>query len=147
MENILNKDITELLPHRKPFLFIDRVITLEGENKIIVEKKIKKDEQYLEGHFPGNPIVPGVLLVESMAQASGIIMAHNKGIAQDIYFLSRITDMKFTQPVLPGDTLIIKAEIIGCFDQIAKTHVCCEVSGRIVAEGELILAKKKEGNK
>lgn len=147
MENLLNKDITELLPHRKPFLFIDKVIALEGENKIVAEKKIKKEEQYLEGHFPGNPIVPGVLLVESMAQASGIITAYNKGTAQDIYFLSRITEMKFTQPVLPGDTLIIKAEIIGSFDQMAKTHVCCEVNGKIVAEGELILAKKKEGKK
>lgn len=145
MENLLNKNITELLPHRKPFLFLDRIISIEGKNKIIAEKKVSKDEDYLKGHFPGNPIVPGVLIVESMAQASGIISAFNMGEIRNIYFLSRISDLKFKQPVLPGDTLVIKAEIIGQFDQAVKTSVCCEVNGKTVAEGELILTKQEGG--
>lgn len=145
MENLLNKNITELLPHRKPFLFIDRIISIEGTNKIVAEKKINKKEDYLKGHFPGNPIVPGVLIIESMAQASGIISAYNSGELRDIYFLSRVSDVKFNHPVLPGDTLIIKVEILGRFDRAIKTHVCCEVNGKIVAEGELVLAKKEGG--
>lgn len=146
MENLLNKNITELLPHRDPFLFIDKVIALVGDRKIIAEKNIKMDEEYLKGHFPGNPIMPGVLIVESMAQASGIIVAYNKGATQSIYFLTRISDMKFVQPVLPGDVLTVNAEITGCFEDMIKTHAWCEVSGKIVAEGDLILAKKKGGD-
>lgn len=142
MENLLNKDITELLPHRKPFLFIDKVISIEGTNKIVAEKKISVEEDYLKGHFPGNPIVPGVLIVESMAQASGIISAYNLGELQDVYFLSRISDLKFRHPVFPGDTLIIKAEILGRFDRAVKTRAYCEVNGKIVAEGELVLTKQ-----
>ena len=72
MQQAANKDIKELLPHRPPFLFIDKVLSIVG-NKITATRTIKKDEQYLKGHFPGNPIVPGVLIIESMAQAAGII--------------------------------------------------------------------------
>ncbi len=145
MKDLLNKNITELLPHRKPFLFIDRVVSIEGTNKIVAEKKINKDDDYLKGHFPGNPIVPGVLIVESMAQASGIISAYNLGESQDTYFLSRISDVRFRHPVFPGDTLIINAEILDHFGEVVKTHAWCEVSGRVVAEGELVLSKQKGG--
>ena len=147
MENLLNKDITELLPHRKPFLFIDRIISVENSDKIKAERRIAEDEGYLEGHFPGNPIVPGVLILECMAQASGIIAAYNTGKIGGIYFLSRISDIRFKHPVLPGDTLIIKAEILGRFDQTVKTHACCEVGGKVVAEGELVLSKQKGGKR
>jgi len=142
VENLLNKDITELLPHRKPFLFLDRVISIT-ENNIIAEKKVMQDEEYFKGHFPKDPIVPGVLIVESMAQASGIVAAQNNDKLQDIYFLSRITDVKFKHPVFPGDTLIIKVDILGRFDQAVKTHARCEVNGRVVAEGELVLSEMK----
>ena len=142
MERLLNKNITELLPHREPFLFIDKVISIEGKNKIVAEKKISVEEYYFKGHFPGNPIVPGVLIAECMAQASGIISAYNMDEVKSIYFLSRISDLKFKHPVFPGDTLIIKAEVIGQFDQAIKTSVSCEVNGKIVAEGELVLTKK-----
>lgn len=153
MENLHNKNITELLPHRKPFLFIDRVISIEGKNKIVAEKKINKEDDYFKGHFPGNPIVPGVLIIESMAQASGIISAYNYNsqdkenprVKPDIYFLSRISDLKLKYPVSPGDLLIIKAEILGNFDQAIKIHAWCEVNSRVVAEGELVLSKHKGG--
>lgn len=143
MENLLNKKITELLPHRKPFLFIDKIISIDGVNKITAEKIIKKNEDYLKGHFPGNPIVPGVLIVECMAQASGIIAAYNMERLGGVYFLSHISDIKFKHPVFPGDVLTIKAEILGRFDQAVKTYSCCQVSGKLVAEGELVLSKQK----
>lgn len=143
MENPCNKDITELLPHRKPFLFIDKVVSIEGSNKIVAQKKINKDDDYFKGHFPGNPIVPGVLIVESMAQASGIICAYNHGEAQDIYFLSSISNVRFRHPVFPGDTLIVKAEVLARFGQAVKTSVECVVNNTVVAEGELVLSQKK----
>lgn len=143
MKSPLNKNITDLLPHREPFLFLDKIVSVDGTTKITAEKKINEDEGYFKGHFPGNPIVPGVLIIESMAQASGIIAAYNQGKQQELYFLSRISDIKFKYPVFPGDTLIIKAEIVGSFDQAVKAFVSCEVKGMTVAEGELVLTSQK----
>ena len=152
MQNPLsNKKITELLPHRQPFLFIDRVISVEGTHKITASRTIKKDESYLKGHFPDNPIVPGVLLVESMAQAAGIISSYNLESARvftvepAVYFLSHIAYMKFKHPVYPEDTLIIKAEILRCFGDSVKVSVEGEVGGKVVIEGELVVSKQKGG--
>jgi len=147
VDDLLNKEITELLPHRYPFLFIDRIISIEDDCKIVASKTIKKDEDYLKGHFPGNPLVPGVLIVESMAQAAGIISSHNLKIGNeykkkpDVYFLSKIVDMKFKHPVYPGDTLIIRAEVLRSFGNSVKTRLEGEVDGRLVVEGELVLSK------
>ena len=151
MENLINKDIRELIPHREPFIFIDKVMSAES-GLVVASKYIKKDEAYFKGHFPGNPLVPGVLIVESMAQTSGIACALYCNEQKDVsmkpsgaYFLSRISDVKFKHPVLPRDTLIIKAKVLQYFDPLFKIQVSCEVSGRIVAEGELVLSKQKEG--
>lgn len=150
MENLPNKDIRELIPHREPFIFIDKVVSAES-GLVVASKYIKKDEEYFKGHFPGNPLVPGVLIVESMAQTSGIACAlyckEQKNVPlkhSEAYFLSRISDVKFKYPVLPGDTLIIKSKVVQYFDPLFKIQVSCEVNDRIVAEGELVLAKQKE---
>jgi len=142
-ESILNKDIKELLPHREPFLFIDKVILVEP-GCVTASKYINKGEEYFRGHFPGKPLVPGVLIVESMAQTSGIACASYCNELKDtrMYFLSRISDMKFKYPVLPGDILIIKSEVMQRFDTFFKVHAACEVNGKVVAEGDLILTKR-----
>ena len=149
MENLLNKDIRELIPHREPFIFIDKILSAEP-GYVIALKDVKKDEGYLKGHFPGMPLVPGVLLVESMAQASGIACASCASEQMDlpskhsvIYFLSRISDIKFKHTVLPGDVLTVKAKVVHSFEPFFRTQVSCEVNGRIVAEGELVLTKQK----
>lgn len=151
MENLNNKEIQELLPHREPFLFIDKVISV-CDGRVVASKYIKKDEDYFKGHFPGRPLVPGVLLVESMAQASGIACASYLNEKMDvsikghgIYFLSRISDMKFRHPVFPRDTLIINSKITQYFDHFFKAEAYCEVNGKIVAEGELVLTKQEGG--
>jgi len=151
VENLLSKDIRRLLPHREPFLFIDKIISAE-EGVVTASKYIKKDEEYLKGHFPGNPLVPGVLLIESMAQASGLACAlymseqkipHRE--SAEVYFLSRVSDVKFKRPVMPGDILIIKSKIVECFRPFFKAEALCEVNGKIVAEGELVLTERQGG--
>ncbi len=151
MESLLNKDIRELLPHREPFIFIDKVVSVEP-GCIVASKYIKKDEEYFKGHFPDEPLMPGVLIVESMAQTSGIACALHLNEQKNIslkhpggYFLSRISDVKFKYAVLPGDTLTIKARVAQYFEPFFKTEVVCKVNGRIVAEGELVLTKQKGG--
>ncbi len=142
MENLLNKDIRELLPHREPFIFIDKVVFAD-RGRVTASKYIKKDEAYFKGHFPGKPLVPGVLIVESMAQASGVACVSYCNDLKDpgVYFLSRIFDIKFKYPVFPGDTLFIKSEVVQRFDVFFKVQASCEVNGKVVAEGELVLTK------
>lgn len=149
MENLLNKDIREIIPHRDPFIFIDKIISIEA-GCVVASKYIKKNEEYFKGHFPGEPLMPGVLIVESMAQAGGIACASYFGEkAEDlperpvVYYLSRISDIKFKCAVLPDDTLMIKAKVLHYFEPFFKMQVSCEVKGNIVAEGELILTKQK----
>ena len=150
MENLLNKNIRELIPHREPFIFIDKVISIES-GLVVASKYIKRDEAYFKGHFPSDPLMPGVLIVESMAQTSGIACVlysnEQKKVPSghsEVYFLSRISDVKFKYAVLPGDTLIIKSKVVHYFNPFFKTQVSCEVNGKIVAEGELVLTKQKE---
>jgi beta-hydroxyacyl-ACP dehydratase FabZ len=151
VNNLLTKDIRELLPHRKPFLFVDKIVSAE-QGVVTASKYIKKDEEYFKGHFPGRPLVPGVLLVESMAQTSGLAcvlyLNEQKNISQEdpgTYFLSRISDIKFKYPVLPGDTLVIKSKIVQYFHPFFKADVICEVNGKVAVEGEIVLTKRKGG--
>lgn len=106
-------DITEIqktIPHRYPFLLIDRVTELEPNVKIIAVKNVTSNEPFFQGHFPNNPIMPGVLIVEAMAQA-GAILAFRSGIEGDMVYFMSIEKAKFRKPVVPGDRLTLDIKV------------------------------------
>lgn len=145
MCDILDRDIKELLPHREPFIFVDEILSI-SEDEITTLKTFKGEEEFFRGHFPGNPIVPGVLLVEVMAQTAGLLVSNAlKGgdLTENVgtlFYLSRVIDVKFKVPVVPGDVVKTNVIIIGVFGDAVK-RATAEVSGRIVALGELVLSR------
>lgn len=128
--------VMQILPHRFPFLMVDRVTKIEG-NKIFAVKGVTINEPYFQGHFPGHPIMPGVLQLEAMAQTAGILMmkqAENAG--QLAYFMSA-EDVKWRKPVVPGDTLVIEVEMTKMRGKIGKAKGVCKVRGEVVSEAEV----------
>lgn len=129
-------EVMRLLPHRYPFLMVDRVTKIEG-NKITGLKNVTMNEQFFQGHFPGHPIMPGVLQLEAMAQVAGILMlkqAENKG--KIAYFMSA-ESVKWRSPVRPGDTLLIDVELTKTRGKIGKAKGVCTVGGTVVSEAEV----------
>lgn len=129
--------IQELIPHRDPFLFIDRVTELDPEEiSVVAQKKISKDEPCLDGHFPGNPIMPGVLLIEALAQTGLICLFELKLIdpAGDFFFTG-IEQVKFRRPVVPGDLLQLHAKLLKNKRAIWKFEGRAFVGEQIAAEG------------
>ena len=133
------QDIMKILPHRYPFLLVDRILAFEGQNKIVGQKAVSMNEPFFPGHFPGHPVMPGVLQVEAMAQVASILMCRNTGAGSGKigYFMSA-DKVKFRKPVLPGDTLIIEVELVKSRGKIAKAVGTCRVKNAVVSEGELM---------
>ncbi|MEO0088684.1 MAG: 3-hydroxyacyl-ACP dehydratase FabZ [candidate division WOR-3 bacterium] len=137
--------IKEILPHRYPFLFLDKILNLE-ENKIVALKQVTYNEWFFIGHFPDFPIMPGVLMVEAMAQASGVLICKNLRMEEKDFvplFLG-IEKARFRKVVKPGDTLIIEAELKNKMGNIFKITGKIKVNEQIVCEGELILGFEKK---
>jgi UDP-3-O-[3-hydroxymyristoyl] N-acetylglucosamine deacetylase/3-hydroxyacyl-[acyl-carrier-protein] dehydratase len=130
--------IMKIMPHRYPFLLIDKVLELEPEKRVVAVKNVTINEPFFQGHFPGHPIMPGVLIIEAMAQAGGLLLLEAVGSPETklVHFLS-IDRVKFRQPVLPGDTLRFE------LDMNFYRRGICKMSGKgfvgetIVAEAEL----------
>ncbi|NDD57784.1 MAG: 3-hydroxyacyl-[acyl-carrier-protein] dehydratase FabZ [Chlamydiae bacterium] len=131
------KDISRMLPHRYPFLLIDRVtyINLE-ENVIIAQKNVSMNEQFFQGHFPEVPIMPGVLILEALAQAGGILM-HQKGYNDRIAVLLNVKNAKFRKPVVPGDTLILQVNGLFLSSKGGRVLAKASVQDQVVAEAEI----------
>ena len=130
------EEIMQLLPHRYPFLMVDRVLKIEG-NKISAIKNVSMNEQFFLGHFPGHPIMPGVLQLEAIAQVAGILMlkqVENRG--KIAYFMSA-ESVKWRNPVRPGDTLLIDVELTKARGKIGKARGVCSVGGNTVSEAEV----------
>src|SRR5205807_6745054 len=133
--------IMAVLPHRYPFLMVDRVLRFEGETKCIGMKSVSVNEPFFAGHFPGHPVMPGVLQVEAMAQVASILMLKitKSGSGRLGYFVSADA-VKFRKPVFPGDTLVISAELTKTRGkQLARLKCSCAVNDSVVSECELML--------
>jgi 3-hydroxyacyl-[acyl-carrier-protein] dehydratase len=132
--------IMELLAHRYPFLLIDRVIEVVPGDKISALKNVTNNEPFFQGHFPGRPIMPGVLIIEAMAQAGGIL-AYLTGSAEQhnrlIYFMG-MDKVRFRKPVVPGDQILFEAKIIKFRSKAAKMSGIATVDDQLVAEAELM---------
>lgn len=127
-------EIRELLPHRFPFLLVDRVIALEPYKQITAIKNVTANEHFFEGHFPGNPVMPGVLIIEAMAQAAGILGFKSLGKTPDdgsIYMFAGIDNARFKRQVVPGDQL----ELV--VDYVADKRNIWKFSGKAFVDGEL----------
>ena len=131
-------DVMKLLPHRFPFLMVDRIVGFEGESKCTGVKSVTINEPYFQGHFPGHPIMPGVLQLEAMAQVGSILILRLPGQAGRIGYFMSADNVKFRKPVVPGDTLFIEVEITQKKRVIAKARARCIVNSEVVSEAEML---------
>jgi beta-hydroxyacyl-ACP dehydratase FabZ len=135
------QEIMDTLPHRYPFLLIDKIVELEIGKRVVGIKNVTMNEPFFQGHFPGHPIMPGVLILEAMAQTGGVLAM--KSVPQDlvknkvIYFMS-IDKAKFRKPVVPGDQLRLELDVIKQRSNIMSLKAQSLVSGVVVAEAEMM---------
>jgi UDP-3-O-[3-hydroxymyristoyl] N-acetylglucosamine deacetylase / 3-hydroxyacyl-[acyl-carrier-protein] dehydratase len=137
-----SKRILEMVPHRYPFLMLDRVAEFIGEDALVAIKCVSMNEPYFQGHFPGNPVMPGVLQLEAMAQAAGILLLRRAGGIEGKTTLFMSADkVKFRKPVRPGDQLIINAKLLKSKGgKLATAEATCTVAGQVVSGAELMFA-------
>ncbi len=134
------QEIFRLLPHRYPFLLIDRVLELEPGQRLVGIKNVSVNEPFFNGHFPGHPVMPGVLILEALAQAAAILAYKSRGFdpATHVAYLMAIDNAKFRRPVTPGDRLTLQVEVLKNKAGIWKQRGTALVEGVKVAEGEFL---------
>src|SRR5574337_1575324 len=138
-------EILEYLPHRYPFLLVDRVLELEEGRRILALKNVTMNEPFFPGHFPHHPVMPGVLIVEAMAQAAALLSFKSMGIKPDensVVYFAGIDNVRFKRPVVPGDQLHFDVEITQSKRNIYKYKGVARVAGEVAAEAELMCALK-----
>ncbi len=134
-------DIMSFLPHRYPFLLVDRILEIEGDKRIVGLKNVTINEPFFQGHFPGAPVMPGVLIIESMAQVAGVMIYRDMPDKEKklIYFTG-IENAKFRRPVLPGDQLRIEMQLLNRRNNFGKMNGQATVEGKLAAEAIVTFA-------
>ena len=140
---IMNFDeILKKIPHAFPFRMIDRILEIEPGRKTVAIKNVSIDEPYFVGHFQNEPVIPGVLILEALAQTGGLAFYSSfEKEEEGIPFLARIDEFRFMRKVVPGDQVVLKAEVQHIFSNLAKVKVQAKVREEVVAEGMFVLAK------
>ncbi|WP_406666658.1 3-hydroxyacyl-ACP dehydratase FabZ [Gallaecimonas sp. GXIMD1310] len=139
-------EVLDHLPHRYPFLLVDRVLDYKVGEYLVARKNVTINEPFFVGHFPQKPVMPGVLLLEAMAQATGILAfktANQKPEDGVLYYFAGIDNARFKRPVVPGDTLTFEVSISKLKAGIGKFHCIAKVDGELVCEADLMCAKRE----
>ena len=137
------EEIQAILPHRYPFLLVDRILELEPGKRAKGLKSVTFNESFFQGHFPGHPVMPGVLVLEAMAQVGGVLLLTMTGNEGKLAYFGGMDKVRFRKPVLPGDQLITEVELLKNRGGIGKVRVTGRVDGQVVCEGEFIFALVK----
>ncbi|MEB3275185.1 MAG: 3-hydroxyacyl-ACP dehydratase FabZ [Prochlorothrix sp.] len=133
--------IQGLLPHRYPFALVDRIVELVPGKQATGLKNVTFNEPHFQGHFPGRPLMPGVLIVEAMAQVGGVIMAQMPDFGDSLFVFAGIDKVRFRRPVVPGDQLMITSELLALKrKRFGKLHSIAKVGDQVAAEGELMFS-------
>jgi len=131
------QEIMELLPHRYPFLLVDRIVEWEPGTRIVGIKNVTINEPFFQGHFPGHPIMPGVLIIEAVAQTGGILALKAMGGGKRIAYFAGIDNCKFRRPVVPGDQLRLEVTVLAHKGPVWKMHGEALVDGALAAKGDV----------
>jgi 3-hydroxyacyl-[acyl-carrier-protein] dehydratase len=135
------EEIKRIVPHRYPFLLLDRIVEFDAHKRIVAIKNVTANEPFFQGHFPHYMVMPGVLIIEAMAQAAGVLGLKSKGLANDgesIYFFAGIDKARFKRPVVPGDTLLIEVTLVRTSRGLSKLAATAHVGGVLAAEAEIL---------
>jgi beta-hydroxyacyl-ACP dehydratase FabZ len=132
--------IMQHIPHRYPFLLVDRILELEPNKRVVGLKNVSMNEPFFQGHFPGTPIMPGVLILEAMAQTSGVlaIASMEKSGENALMYFMGLDQVKFRKMVVPGDQLIMELEVLKQRKKVMKLAGTAKVDGQVVAEAQLM---------
>ena len=138
-------EIEQILPHREPFLLLDEVTAIEPGVRVVARKRVREDEWYLAGHFPGRPIMPGVLMVEAMAQAGAVAVLAGDENRGKLALFAGIDDVRFKRIVVPGDELELTCELERVRSSIGRGRVTATVGGQLAVRGTLTFAVTDSG--
>ncbi|MBM4272993.1 MAG: 3-hydroxyacyl-ACP dehydratase FabZ [Deltaproteobacteria bacterium] len=141
-QSLTTEEIQRILPHRFPFLLVDRILSLEVGKRIVGLKNVTVNEPFFQGHFPGRPIMPGVLIVEAMAQVGGILalLSTPENLGNPYVLLMGMDKVRFRKPVVPGDQLLVEVETLRSGKKFWKMQAKALVNQAVVCEGEVLAA-------